>query len=209
MHAPSLALTLAVERLIRGGIPGLLENDSAWTETGAEAPRVACPAGHWLCDAGTRLYRGDQKFKTEEPSVIVYVEDDAERWKEREDVSAWWKVKVRVDMIYSRDVPAGDLEEKAAILGLALTQDLDVDGTLSRAVDRLSDASDAGEFLNVRTLLIMDVRASTAKDREGRSAVYLEFTAVCCGVTEQRIDGGPAAVPDAYVIDGGDADGVT
>jgi hypothetical protein len=182
-HAPSLALTHAVERVIRDGVPGLLTNDTAWVETGADAPRVVCPSGHWLCDAGTRLYRGDQAFQIENPSVAVICDEEPERWKEREDVSAWWRVKIRVEVVYPADVETAALEEKGAMLSMALTQDLRTgESTVSKATDRLSRDDDPDVFLNVRTSLILEHKYSTLRERNGRSAVFFEFTAVASGV---------------------------
>lgn len=168
--APVLQVIDALERIFREGVPPNLTNDNAWTSG-------ACPAGHWILEEGTNLYRTDEPANMARPSLIIGCTSDVKRWADYlPDV---WEVPAFIDVHYSRRFEPAETEEKMQQLESVFTHGLTPDpDPFIPAASYLSFApSGSAPGLNVQH--IHEVNSSPFTGKDQASILKVEFTLRC------------------------------
>lgn len=170
---PEDQLLASIEALVRSGIPALTAG-AAWTDE-------ACPAGHWLCPAGARVYRFDVPDKARTPCVIMSFWKDCAPRSIHDD--RYWLLYPMVDLLWHRDLTEVETQQIRMMLQNVFTADIGAPAPApqQRAIDRLSLDPGAGTP-GIRVLAIRDVICPAIKEEKGHPSFELSFQVLCSGI---------------------------
>lgn len=167
---PVIQVIDAMERIFRSGVSPHLTNAAAWASG-------ACPAGHWILQQGTTLYRTDEPESMARPAVVIGCTADVRRWMDHlPDV---WEVPAFVDVHYSRRFEPAEAEALMQQLESVFTHGLTPEGeAFIPAADYIGFApADPAPGLHVQH--IHEVLSSPFQGKDQASVLKLEFTLRC------------------------------
>ena len=189
-RAPILEILPAVSHLLRTGLPPLYVAPE-WVDRGV------CPAGHWLCPEGTRLYYADEvpcevgedgeELETVQFTTPALVLDVGEATQMNPNGLMHWKVPLKVDLMLDRTRNRGELRGLMGNLQRVLTERIPTgDPATEQPWHRLTWASQAvaeadglPEFLQVFTLGFREVKVGVIRNQNNHPMISLECEVRC------------------------------
>ena len=174
---PANLVVDSIERVFRYGYESILTNATNWT-TGR------CPAGHWILQEGTSLFRTDEPDEELRPALVLGATEGVKPlYDNARDV---WEVPVYIEVRYSRRYAPDDADMLMQQLESVFTHGLITDtGTFIKSTTILNTAPSSG-VPGLNCLFIHDITSEpfTTREAGGATVLLLQFTVRCSGIAQ-------------------------
>jgi hypothetical protein len=170
---PVVQIIDSLERIFRLGVDPHLLNDSPWPY----AEDTPCPAGHWILEPNTRLFRTDAPGTEVRPAVIIGCDANVRRWQDY--CPEVWEVPCFIEVRYSRGYEPADAEARQQCLDSVFTHGLTPDALPFLPAASYLGFAPSGATPGLHIQHIHEIDSSPFTDKDKCSVLKLEFTLRC------------------------------
>lgn len=199
LQAPVAELLAQIALVLREGVSGWIRPSPFaapyWADWDTAHARTGAPAGHWIFEEGTKMYLDHHREEVVAPYCDVALNGDPVPLNGNVP-SAYWRVPVQVDMVWTRDTTEA-LRDKLAMLAGILSSDYPAVGSMPAQLleNRLTN-----EFVQVYgPHAITDFKPEPLQLIEGHPLARFSATYLCsalfdyCVIPNQATNGTLAA----------------